>query len=72
MVKMQTIRGLDFQMKKTKTKKSASIDQNKIKVLCDAACGRIEDLLNHFDLEYKINSKFVSMSCPIHGPNNVL
>lgn len=57
-------------MKKTKTKKSASIDQNKIKVLCDAACDRIEDLLNHFDLEYKINSKFVSMSCPIHGGDN--
>jgi 5S rRNA maturation endonuclease (ribonuclease M5) len=51
-------------------KKSTSFDQNKIKVVCDQLCDRIEDLLDHFGLEYKMNGKFVSMSCPIHGGDN--
>jgi len=56
-----------FQKKK---KKSTSVDQNKIKVICDQACDRIEDLLDSFNLSYKMNGKFVSMSCPIHGGDN--
>lgn len=55
---------------KQKMKKSTSFDQNKIKIICDKLCDRIEDLLSHFGLEYKINGKFVSMSCPIHGGDN--
>lgn len=55
---------------KHKMKKSTSFDQNKIKVICDKLCDRIEDLLEHFNLEYKINNKFITMSCPIHGGDN--
>lgn len=51
-------------------KKSASIDQNKIKILCDNMCDRIEDLLLYFDLEYRDNGKFITMPCPIHGGDN--
>lgn len=52
------------------TKKSPLIDQNKIKILCDHICDNIYDLLDHFDLEYKNNTKFISLSCPIHGGDN--
>lgn len=62
---------LDFQSKTKKMKKSASIDQNKIKVICDQLCDRIEDLLDSLDLEYRMNNKFISMSCPIHGGDNI-
>jgi 5S rRNA maturation endonuclease (ribonuclease M5) len=51
-------------------KKSTSFDQNRIKIVCDKLCDRIEDLLEHLDLEYKINNRFVSMCCPIHGGDN--
>jgi hypothetical protein len=51
-------------------KKSTSFDQNKIKIICDKLCDRIEDLLEHFNLEFKTNGKFISMSCPIHGGDN--
>lgn len=51
-------------------KKSISIDQNKIKILCDNLCDRIEDLLSSFDLEYRDNGRFMTMSCPIHGGDN--
>jgi hypothetical protein len=57
-------------LNKQKTKKSASFDQDKIKIICDSLCDRIEDLLNHFDLEYKMNQKFISMQCPVHGGDN--
>jgi 5S rRNA maturation endonuclease (ribonuclease M5) len=50
---------------------STLIDQDKMKILCDQLCDRIEDLCEHFNLEYKINSKFISMSCPIHGGDNI-
>lgn len=60
----------DFLLKKRPMNKSTSFDQNKIKVVCDQLCDRIEDLLDHFGLEYKMNGKFVSMSCPIHGGDN--
>lgn len=52
-------------------KKSASYDQNKIKIVCDKLCDRIGDLLDHFQLEYKDNNRFISMSCPIHGGDNI-
>ena len=52
------------------TKTSRSIDQNKIKLLCDSVCDNIDALLTHFDLEYRQNGRFISMSCPIHGGDN--
>jgi DNA primase len=52
-------------------KKSISVDQNKIKIVCDGLCDRIEELLDSFGLEYRPNPKFVSMSCPIHGGDNI-
>ena len=60
---------LDLTQRK-QMKKSALIDQNKIKIICDQLCDRIEDLLEHFNLEFRMNGKFVSMSCPIHGGDN--
>lgn len=63
----KTVRNL---MLTQKTKKSTSFDQNKIKIVCDQLCDKIEDLLNHFELEFKMNSKFITMSCPIHGGDN--
>lgn len=57
---------LQRQMKK----KSALLDQNKLKIVCDQLCDRIEDLLDHLGVEYRYNPKFVSMSCPIHEGDN--
>lgn len=57
-------------MNQTMTKKYRSIDQAKLKVLCDDLCDNIETLLETFHLEYRINSKMISMSCPIHGGDN--
>lgn len=51
-------------------KKYPSIDQAKLKVLCDDLCDNIETLLNTFGIDYKTNSKMISMSCPIHGGDN--
>lgn len=51
-------------------KKSISIDQNKIKIVCDKICDRIEDLLEYFGLEHRDNGRFITMSCPIHGGDN--
>ena len=51
-------------------KKSTSFDQNKIKIICDKLCDRIDDLLESFGIEYKHNNKFLSMSCPIHDGDN--
>lgn len=58
-------------LSKHKQKKLTSFDQNKIKIICDQLCDRIEELLDHFELEYKMNNKFISMSCPIHGGDNI-
>lgn len=52
------------------TKTYHSIDQNKIKVLCDKICDDIDNLLDHLGLEYKRNGKFISLHCPIHGGDN--
>lgn len=50
---------------------SHSYDQQQIKMLCDATCERIEDLLDYFEIEYKHNnSSMVSMCCPIHNGDN--
>ena len=51
-------------------KKYPSVDQAKLKVLCDDLCDNIETLLDTFGLDYKVNSKMISMSCPIHGGDN--
>lgn len=51
-------------------KKSPSIDQNKLKIVCDNLCDNIEELLSHLGLSYKINDKMITMCCPIHGGDN--
>lgn len=48
-----------------------NVDQTKLKIVCDDICDNIYDLLDHFDIEYKSNSKMISMSCPIHGGDNI-
>lgn len=55
---------------KKPTQKFRSIDQAKLKILCDDLCDHIEDLLAYFDLEYRSNDKMISMCCPIHGGDN--
>lgn len=51
--------------------KSRSYDQQKLKLICDQVCDHIEDLLEALDVEdYKMSSKMVTMSCPIHGGDN--
>lgn len=54
----------------TRTKKSRSIDQSKIKMLCDILCDDIESLFDYLDLEYKENGKMITGCCPIHGGDN--
>ena len=53
-----------------KNKKYHSIDQAKLKILCDDLCDNIESLLDSFDIEYKTNSKMITMNCPVHGGDN--
>ena len=45
-------------------------DQAKLKIVCDDLCDRIDDLMEHFGLEYTYNGKLLTMSCPIHGGDN--
>lgn len=52
-------------------KKFPSIDQQKLKVLCDDLCDNIEDLLHHLGLSFKMTDKMISMACPIHGGDNI-
>ena len=52
------------------TKKTPLNDQAKLKVLCDDLCDNIEDLLEHFELDYKDHGKMISMACPIHEGDN--
>ena len=54
----------------TTKKKYPSIDQNKLKVLCDILCDKITDLLDCLDVEYKENGKMITMACPIHDGDN--
>lgn len=51
--------------------KSHLNDQSRLKVVCDEVCDNIESLLDSFGLEYKSNNKMITMSCPIHGGDNV-
>ena len=55
---------------KTMKKPSRSIDQNKLKILCDIACDDIDQILEFFNIEYKHNGKMITMCCPIHGGDN--
>lgn len=57
-------------MKPAMKKQYRSLDQAKLKILCDDLCDNIENLLDSFDIEYKNNSKMISMKCPIHGGDN--
>ena len=54
---------------KMKTK-SHSNDQLKLKIICDQVCDNIESLLDSFGIDYRVQSKMISMSCPIHGGDN--
>jgi 5S rRNA maturation endonuclease (ribonuclease M5) len=52
-------------------KSSRSYDQQKLKIVCDQVCDNIEELLEALDVEdYKLSTKMVTMSCPIHGGDN--
>lgn len=51
--------------------RSRSNDQAKLKIVGDLICDDIERLLETFGIEYKYNSKMISMSCPIHGGDNI-
>lgn len=51
-------------------RKSRLNNQDKLKVICDDLCNNIGDLLDTLDLKYSINSKMVSMCCPIHDGDN--
>ena len=57
-------------LKLTKTKKSRSLDQAKLKILCDLLCDDIENLLDYFSIEYKHTGRMITMCCPIHGGDN--
>lgn len=58
-------------MLKMNKNQSPSYDQHQLKALCDAACDKIEDLLDYFEIEYKHNNhSMVSMCCPIHNGDN--
>jgi DNA primase len=52
-------------------KKFRSYNQSELKILCDNLCDNIEDVFDFFNLETKHNSKMYTMSCPIHGGDNV-
>jgi 5S rRNA maturation endonuclease (ribonuclease M5) len=58
-------------MLKTNKNQSLSYDQHQLKLLCDATCDKIADLLDYFEIEYKHNNhSMVSMCCPIHNGDN--
>lgn len=57
-------------MKTIMNKRSRSIDQAKLKIVCDDLCDNIDSLLQSFDLDFTSNNKMVSMSCPIHNGDN--
>jgi 5S rRNA maturation endonuclease (ribonuclease M5) len=54
----------------TKSLSNEDIDQEKLKIICDDLSENIEDLLDHLDLDYKINNKLINMCCPIHEGDN--
>jgi len=58
-------------MMKMTQKSHLNNDQAKLKIVCDNVCDDIYVLLDSFGLEYRSNNKMVSMSCPIHGGDNI-
>lgn len=58
-------------MTMTMTKKSVSYNQNELKIICDQLCDNIEILLEALGIEHRQTSKMITMSCPIHGGDNV-
>lgn len=58
-------------MSATMKTKYPSYSQDKIKLLCDSVCDRIEELLDYFEIEYKHgNDSMLTMCCPIHDGDN--
>lgn len=57
-------------MKTAQKKFRSNNDQYKLKVLGDKLCDKIEDIFNHFDIDYRHNGKLYSMCCPIHNGDN--
>jgi|688.fasta_scaffold06833_7 5S rRNA maturation endonuclease (ribonuclease M5) len=56
---------------RTTTKPYRSYNQLELKIICDQLCDKIDDLLSHFNIDYKhTNSSMISMTCPIHGGDN--
>jgi 5S rRNA maturation endonuclease (ribonuclease M5) len=54
-----------------KNKKFHSYDQSQLKLISDALCDDIENLLSALSVdEYKDAGKMIVMSCPIHGGDN--
>lgn len=45
-------------------------NQEKLKILGDQICDKIEDLFDYFDIDYKDNGKMYTMCCPIHHGDN--
>ena len=53
-------------------KKFRSYEQHQLQQISDMVCDNIEELLNILGItEYKLLNNMVSMSCPIHGGDNV-
>lgn len=51
-------------------KKSRSIDQQKLKIVCDDLCDNIQSLMDSLGIEYNTNTKMLTMPCPIHNGDN--
>jgi len=50
--------------------KSRLYSQTQLQHIGNILCERIEELLDHFDLEYRLSSKMIMMKCPIHDGDN--
>lgn len=61
---------MDSKYRAKKTKTYHSIDQKKLKVLCDRLSDQAEKLFDFFDIEYLSNDRYLSCSCPIHNGDN--
>lgn len=57
-------------MTKTTKKSLNSYNQQQLKLICDNLCDNIEELFDHFNLEYKGTGRMYTMACPIHGGDN--
>lgn len=55
----------------TTKKKSNSYNQHQLKIISDNICDNLENILSYLDIsDYKMCSRMLSMSCPIHGGDN--